>query len=300
MKNILISGAEGYISLHLIKTLKEHGYHVITASRHQCSDIYMDFSKPEQIVNLKIDGIDAMIHTVSPNESLFKNDIYQAVSESSIGIHSALDFCVKNQIKNFIYFSSFHVFGNREGILDETTPVTPCNDYGLAHYIAEQTVQMYNRQKKLNAWIIRPSNLFGVPVDCNKFRRWNLIPFAFCKEAVEHKRITLLTPGNQLRNFVGINDVCRIVLWILEKAPSQRLIHAFGNETMSILEYAQQVRKVALQILKIPVEIIHPMGLNDVIHFKFTSIHNFPEIQPNDNLTVFINEMLRSIVFTTK
>lgn len=200
LKTVLISGAEGYIALHLIKILNEHGYHVLTASRNPCSDIYMDFSKPEQIANLEIDGIDAMIHTVSPNESLYKTEIYHAVSENTTGIHSALDFCVKNHIHNFLYFSSFHVFGNKEGLLDETTLVAPCNDYGLGHYIAEQTVQMYDRQRKLRAWIIRPSNLFGVPVDCEKFKRWNLIPFAFCKEAVEHRSITLLTPGSQLRN----------------------------------------------------------------------------------------------------
>ncbi len=302
MKKILVSGANGYIALHLIQALREHGHQVITASRHPDSDLFMDFSKPEQIADLRVDGIDAMIHTVSPKESLFKTDIYQAVSENSAGIHAALDFCVKNRIENFIYFSSFHVFGSREGLLDETTPPAPANDYGLAHYVAEQTVQMYDRQNKLNAWVIRPSNLFGVPVDSGRFGRWNLIPFAFCKEAAERRRITLLTPGNQRRNFVGVHDVCRIVLWILEneEARSHHLIHAYGKKTMSILEYAGLVQETASRILREPVRIIRPGGAGGAVRLEFTSVCRFPEIRPRDDLSAFVNEMVKAVLSSAK
>lgn len=292
MKNVLISGAGGYIGRHIHKVLSQGGYNVIASTRTAGGQIKMDFSKPCEIAEMKICNIDVMIHAVSPNESLFKTDPYAALSEQIAGIRSAMEFCINNDIPNFIYISSFHVFGVATGVLDENRPVAPCNDYGLSHYIAEQTIDMYNRMRKINAWIIRPSNIFGVPVDCDKFKRWNLIPFAFCKEAIEKNTITLLSSGSQLRNFVGVSDVCKIVKWVIEERPDRRIIHAYGNETMSVYDYALYVKRVAMERFKLPVEISRTHSYNQVAEFEFTSTLECNEISPSEKLSEFISEML--------
>lgn len=292
-KNIIITGANGYIGLHLVKKLRLLGYQVVTATRDNSGDIKMDFSNPEEVKNLRIDNIDTMIHTVSPNEGLYRNKTYTALSEGITGIHAALDFCVDNKIKNFIYFSSFHVFGNQGGILNEETNISPMNDYGLSHSIAEQTVQLFNRKGLINGWVIRPSNLFGVPVDCAKFKRWNLVPFLFCKEAVEKMEITLLTPGNQLRNFVDVVDVVERVQWILDEKPTCRIVHANGNETLSVFEYAQLVQKIAKEKFELNVIINRPDRLNSPIDFEFTSIHDRNLI---GNIEIFVEDMLKKLI----
>lgn len=295
-KTVLISGANGYIALHMAQMLRKINYNVMTATRDKSGNLRMDFSNPSEVASLKSCEIDVMIHTVSPNEALYKTDPYRALSENAAGIHAALDFCRNNNIKDFIYFSSFHVFGTREGRLTEYTPVTPRNDYGLAHYTAEQTVQMFDRTNQVNSWVVRPSNLFGVPVDCEKFKRWNLIPFLFCKEAADRHTITLLTPGNQLRNFVGISDVCKKVLWILEQSPEERILHAYGNETMSVMQYALLVQKVALEIYDLPVRIVRPEGNDQVVDFEFTSLNDNPDLTPTDELEIFVKEMLQVLL----
>ncbi|MGG3508892.1 NAD(P)-dependent oxidoreductase [Paenibacillus lautus] len=295
-KTILISGANGYIALHLAQYLRTHHYNVMTATRDGEGDLRMDFSKPSKVASLISSGIDTMIHTVSPNEALYKTDPYRALSENAMGIRAALDFCKNNNIKNFIYFSSFHVFGIQEGKLTEDVPVAPRNDYGLAHYTAEQTVRMYDLTSQLNAWVIRPSNLFGVPVKLDTFKRWNLIPFFFCREAVESNTITLLTPGSQLRNFVGVSDVCKKVKWILEQRPKERLFHAYGNETMSVLQFALLVQKVALEIFGMPVRIIRPEGNDRVADFDFTSVNEPQGLEPNDRLETFVVDLLKALL----
>jgi UDP-glucose 4-epimerase len=295
-KTVLISGADGYIAHHLIQLLRKHNYKVMTATRNTSGNLKMDFSNPYEITSQNISGIDAMIHMVSPNETLYKTDSYRALSENAAGIHAALDFCTKNNISDFIYFSSFHVFGIQKERLVENTPVSPINDYGLAHCAAEQTVQMFDRTNQVNAWVVRPSNLFGVPENCEKFKRWNLIPFLFCKEAVERNTITLLTPGNQLRNFVGVSDVCRKVHWILEHRPADRIFHAFGKETMSVLQFAFLVQKVAQEIFHLTVKVLYPEGNNEVINFNFTSLYNDPDLLPKDQLETFVKEMLKVLL----
>lgn len=299
-KSVLITGANGYIALHLARMLKVNNYRVFTAGRHSDADFLMDFSRPSEIASMEIGEIDAVVHTVSPNEGLYKTDPLRALSENAAGIHAVLEFCKNNNIKDFIYFSSFHVFGVQEGRLIENTIVAPRNNYGLAHYTAEQTVQMFNRTKQVNGWIIRPSNLFGVPADLVKFKRWNLIPFLFCKEAVENNTITLLTPGHQLRNFVGVSDVCKQALWILEQRPEERIFHAYGNETMSVLKYAELVQKVGSECFDLPVSINRPNGDDQAVGFEFTSMHDYTNLQPKDQLELFVKEMFQALLSDRK
>jgi len=294
--SVLVSGADGYIAQHLIRALRERGTVVRTASRGPDGDLYLDFSRPEQIADLRVAGIGTMIHTVSPHESLYRTDPCRAAAENAAGIHAALDFCVRNQIENFIYFSSFHVFGDREGRLDEKTPVSPCDDYGLAHCVAEETVRMYDRRGKLNAWVIRPSNLFGVPANWEKFTRWNLIPFAFCREAAEKGTITLLTPGDKRRNFVGIGDVVRRTLWLLDQRPDRRLLHAYGDETIRVFDYALRVQAIGSELLKAPVRVCRPEGCTRTADFEFTSLRKDNEILPRDRLDEFIREMMAALM----
>ncbi|WP_052714281.1 NAD-dependent epimerase/dehydratase family protein [Paenibacillus dauci] len=295
-KTILISGADGYIALHTTEQLKKNGYKVIRATRNKNGDLNMDFSDPKKIAELRISGVDTMIHTVTPNELLYKTDPYFAISENAVGIHAALDFCVNNHIRDFIYISSFHVFGNKEGFLNEHTEGFPINDYGLSHHNAEQTVKMFDNSNKVNSWILRPSNLFGIPYDIEKFKRWNLIPFSFCLEAIQHNKITLLTSGSQYRNFVGVSDVCNKIQWILENRPKERIMHAYGNETISVFQYASLVKKIAWEHFSIPVEIIKPEGNELIRQFEFCSIFNKSELQPVMELENFIKDLLTILI----
>ena len=299
-KSVLITGANGYIALHLARMLKVNNFKVVTAARSSGTDFIMDFSKPSEVASMDIGEIDAMVHTVSPNEGLYTTDPLRALSENAAGIHAALDFCKNNNIRDFIYFSSFHVFGAQGGILTENTSVAPRSNYGLAHYTAEQTIQMFDRTNQVNGWIIRPSNLFGVPAELGKFKRWNLIPFLFCKEAVEKNTITLLTSGNQLRNFVGVSDVCKKVLWILEQKPKERIFHAYGNETMSVLQYAELVQKVGAEFFDLPVSITRPRGDDQVVGFEFTSLYDNTSLIPKDQLESFVKEMFQVLLAGNK
>lgn len=289
----LISGANGYIAQHLIKKLRASQYEVITASRGSNSDHFMNFSEPDHIAQLKIPGIDIMIHTVSPNEGLYRDDPYKGLAENATGIHAALDFCVRNNIPRFIYFSSFHVFGKSEGMLREHTPVAPINDYGLSHTVAEQTVAMYNRQQKIKAWIIRPANVYGVPIDCDMFNRWNLIPFNFCQQAARHRSITLQSTGQQLRNFVAVQDVCSLAQWMMEQQPVERIYHAYGKETISVLQYAQLVQQIAWEKFKLKIDVRFAKGEEQVVAFDFGSKRGY---EPQHTLAVFVEEMMNKLL----
>ncbi|WP_433747787.1 NAD-dependent epimerase/dehydratase family protein [Paenibacillus amylolyticus] len=296
MKTILISGANGYIGLHMATLLESLNYRVLKATRDSHGDLLMDFTDPDKVAEIKYSDIDVMIHLVSPSDNMYSESNHEAIIDNTAKVRAALTFCENNKIPSFIYVSSFHVFGVSQGELTEDSPPMPINSYGLAHYEAERTVIRFNRTNGVRTWIVRPSNVFGVPKDLAKFKRWNLIPFAFCEEAVNNHEIILRTSGKQLRNFVGVTDLCRKIAWIIREKPSYEILHAYGEETMSVLNYAYLVQKVSQEKFNMPVQIIHPEVEEEVVHFQFTSSNDCPELYPTESLEIFVYEMLGELL----
>lgn len=215
------------------------------AARRLDSDYQFDLNQPEKFPKLETGkSVNVFIHAAAANENGCREKPYESVSQNVIGTKAALDFCVANNIKHFVYISTFHVFGDHTGYIDELTSPKPQNDYGLSHLQAEEYVQMYTRLGYIKGLVIRPSNLFGVPEDLINFKRWTLVPFAFCKEAVKFGEIRLNSPGLQERNFVSILDVCKVIYEAISKCEKYPLLHIPGPETMNIKDLANLVQTV--------------------------------------------------------
>ncbi|MDR6720299.1 NAD(P)-dependent oxidoreductase [Paenibacillus sp. 2003] len=296
MRTILVSGADGYIGLHLTSLLEALNYKVLKATRHPYGDIMMDFSQPAEIANITCNSIDLMVHCVPPISNSSSDCTERTDADNTSSVYAALNFCEKNGIPSFIYVSSFHVFGDPHGRLTEKSLPKPSNNYGYAHLNAEQTVQMFDSLNRVRTWIVRPSNVFGVPADMDKFRRWDLIPFSFCLSALEKREIALQTSGRQLRNFVSVSDLCRKIVWIIEKQPIERILHAYGKETLSVLDYAEIVKKVAKVNFQIPIQITKPDGSDKYSFFDFTSLYDSPDTTPKERLADFVNGMFEAII----
>jgi UDP-glucose 4-epimerase len=232
--NILVSGGSGYIGSFLVKRLIENGDTVgiiarkeneYTRLNHDQVNIYSaDITKPFDFVpQVKYD---LFVHLAAAND-IDSTDPAYAINASALGTRYALEFCKKNAIKKFIYYSTFQVYGRVEGEMDENSVVFPGNDYGITHLFAEQYVQMYQRIAAIDYIILRPTNIFGAPMFKNT-DRWTLVPSCFCKEAVEKGEINLMSSGKQNRDFLDVNDLAAITeLYCLQ-------FESFKNATVNI------------------------------------------------------------------
>ena len=72
-----------------------------------------------------------------------------------------------------------------------------------------------------------------------------------CKQIIEHQKMKLNTDGKQLRNFITITDVCRVVNLIIDLnfKSNENTIFNVGNKTISILEMAGIIQKRCKLIL---------------------------------------------------
>ena len=72
-----------------------------------------------------------------------------------------------------------------------------------------------------------------------------------CKQIIDYQVIKIKTDGNQLRNFITINDVCRVVKLFtkLNFRRNENIIFNIGNQTISIKEMAMIIQKRCKLIL---------------------------------------------------
>jgi UDP-glucose 4-epimerase len=286
-KSVIISGANGYFGGIACKYFQENGWNVLKAVRNCDGDIYLDLDQPYNLSKIKVNqNIDLFIHAAAAHEISCREDPYKSISRNIIGTKAALDFCVNNNIRNFVYLSTFHVFGNPSGVIDESTFPFPLNDYGLSHLQAEEYVRMYERLGLVKGLVIRPSNFFGLPANIKDCKRWTLAPLAFCKSAVENKFIKLESAGYQVRNFVSVLDICKVINSAFDKNIS--LIHIPGPDTLSIRELAQLVKRKVEKEHNVCVELFIPDGDCFEDNFIYTSLFLKDIFSPNDRISNFI------------
>lgn len=292
----LITGASGYFGAIASDYFREQSWKVLKGTNDKSHDVWIDLDDPVKISKLRFrEEIDVVIHAAASHEVTCRMDPIGSIMRNVGATKALLDCCVNNGVKKFIYISTFHVFGEPIGVINESAFPTPRDDYGMTHWQAEQYVEMYSRLGLIDSTSIRASNLFGLPSPSGEFNRWTLTPIAFCKEAICNRKIELCTPGYQKRNFLGIRDLCKLIEWVLENPHKHSLLHAPGLETISIRELAQRVKKVAKTRLGLDVELLVPKGRNGAMSWRFDSlfVEEFP--RRYESLDDFLGEFMEKL-----
>lgn len=295
-ETVLISGASGLFGQKAAHFFGKRGYRVLSATRRAEADVTFDLGRPEDFGALKYsENVDLFVHAAAAHEVVCRNAPYRSIMENVAGTRAALEFCRTNGIPRFVYLSTFHALGKSSGLIDENTIATPLGDYGLGHLQAEMYVAMYAQLYGLTGLSIRPSNLFGVPTDLTSFKRWSLIPYGFCQEAVQTGRITLKSPGYQFRNFVAIDHVCHeIDRWIwLKDCP--KVVHVAGPDTITVRDFAALVARVAGEHLSRTIEVVIPSGGSPEQAFDFRSRYAATADVASESVAEFVRSMVQKL-----
>lgn len=249
---LLITGGLGNVGLWLTEYFAEAGYEVCILARKsknlaiesRITLIEADISDPEACkVALVGQTFDYVIHLASVNETFLDNYPEKALKVNTWGTRNILQALPKTNLKNFIYFSTFHVYGRQSGNIDEGTPALPRHDYATTHYFAERYVTQFHQTHQLPYTILRLTNGYGAPKDITS-SKWYLILNDLAKMAFEQQEIRLRSNGKALRDFIWLGDVCKATEQIinLPKAPNQ-VFNLSAGESLSLLDVAQEVQQ---------------------------------------------------------
>lgn len=136
-----------------------------------------------------------------------------------------------------IYFSSGavynNVYGNKSNENDLTAPRT---FYGFTKDIAEKNIISYAKKIKFSYFILRLPNVYG------KKQKKGVV-FNIYKNIKNNKPIVIHGKGNDVRDYLHINDLLCAIELILINQPKSGIYNISSNETLSVLELANKLSK---------------------------------------------------------
>jgi UDP-glucose 4-epimerase len=256
--NILVTGGFGYIGGRLVSYLKEKypNIEIIVAERISCAMpawarkiqyLTLELSSKESVKECVAKARpDCIIHLAALNEIDCASDPQLADKVNRAGTEFLADSAAEHGVKNFIYFSTFHVYGKAaKGLISEEVRPEPNHPYAVTHLQAEHAV-MNLRHKGMNTVIFRLSNSYGYPMDIN-VNRWTLLVNDLSRQVVTTGRMCLTSSGRQKRDFISLGNVTEAVRYFIFDIPNawgDGLYNLGSGQAVSVLDMAQYIENL--------------------------------------------------------
>jgi len=165
------------------------------------------------------------------------------IKTNVLGTQVLLDAAVKNNLKRFHHVSTDEVFGqipvDSKEKFNEGSPYRPRSPYAASKAASDHLVIAYHLTYGLPVTITNCSNNFGPYHFPEKF-----IPLAITN-LLEGKKVPVYTPGNQIRDWLYVEDHARAVEAVLLKGKIGET-YCVGGMTAEIsnLEVAKKIIKI--------------------------------------------------------
>ena len=257
MKNIVITGAAGFIGFHLCNNLIKKGENIIGIDNF--NNYYDSKLKEDRYTKLKLlsdqKGKEFNIHNFNLEDfdqlskvcDKFKPDIfinlaaqagvrYSITNPSSyiqsniVGFGNVLEVCRKLKIKNLLYASSSSVYGGNKKIpFKETDSVNhPISLYAATKRSNELMAHTYSHLYDLPCTGLRFFTVYG------PWGRPDMALFKFTKAILSNNPIMVFNNGNMTRDFTYVDDVIECIVRLIDKPAIKNLDFNYINPDPSI------------------------------------------------------------------
>lgn len=150
--------------------------------------------------------------------------------------------CLEHKpVKKCVYFSTVSVYGDRESNLAirEETLVNPTTYYGAAKFAAECLLNHLGQTQNFPVLCVRLCRIYG-PGAIHA----NYGPVQFVRSILEKKEIELFGDGTETREFLFIDDACRLIEELLRSNASGTFNLATGSPC-SFVEMVSVLKKIS-------------------------------------------------------
>jgi len=184
---------------------------------------------PDAVVHFAAEShVDRSIHSPSP-----------AIQTNFYGTFVLLETARRNKIARFVHVSTDEVYGSIEPPFeaDENYPLRASSPYSASKAGSDLLALSYYTTYKLNVSVSRASNNYGPYQFPEK-----LIPLMI-SNALEDKPLPVYGDGQQIRDWLFVEDHCRAVRAVLEKGEPGEIYNIGGNCSLPNLEVVHRILK---------------------------------------------------------
>lgn len=247
-KNVLVTGADGFMGSHLTERLVRAGARVSVLVRgssvsgtykHELKNLAHLRKDLQKIVAVNIAGSDtvALVKRANP-EVIFHlaadayvpysfDHPFEVMATNLHGTLNILHAAMKiNRLERVVCTSSSEIYGTaQKASIDEGHPLNPTSPYAASKVAADRFAYSYYLTYGLPVAIIRPFNTYGPR------HTYDVIP-KFIDLALKGKPLTIYGRGTQSRDFTYVDDMVRafLVMGKHKKAIGQAVNFGTGKD----------------------------------------------------------------------
>ena len=255
---ILVTGGAGFIGSNYVRNLLNDAYSGSTSYEVIVLDSLTYAGNPANLdpvrnnpkfsfihgdildvnlVNDLVASVDAVVHFAA------ESHVDRSISESRkfimtnvVGTHTLLEAARITGLGKFVHVSTDEVYGSiSEGSWDEQCPLLPNSPYSASKASSDLLVRSYGRTHKIDVSITRCSNNYGPYQFPEK-----VIPL-FVSNLIDGQNVPLYGEGNNIRDWLHVDDHCRGIHKVLEDGRSGEIYNIGGGVELTNRELTEML-----------------------------------------------------------
>jgi len=230
----IVTGSCGFIGSNLVDMLISQG-HRVNGIDNLSSDAHDQFYYNDEATYYKYSITDYVMcsdvfHRYRPDgvfhlaaEARIQNCIQDpglCFETNVIGTETMLSLCKKHGVPRLGFMSTSAIYGLKANDLQKETDIPDClNAYSLSKLHGEQICKLYSSMYGVDTVCFRGFNIYGKRMP--KKGQYALVMGIFQRLLSEGKALTITGNGEQRRDFIHVDDVCRGLIAGMETTNAQ-------------------------------------------------------------------------------
>lgn len=247
---ILITGGLGFIGSNLATRLSKKNHRIVIldnlnsiyggnefnifdANKDNIRTVKGDV-RDKNLISSLVSDCDVVFHfaaQVSYIDSL--NMVYDDSDINSVSTLNILESIRETKRNIPVFFTSSRlVYGKIDNLANEKSHTTPLSIYGIHKLTSERYLDIYHKNFGIPYVILRLSNPYGIKQQM-KHSKYSMTGW-FIRQAMEGKTINIFGDGNQMRDYIYIEDIINAILLIFNNENNYNTIYnlGYGNSIM--------------------------------------------------------------------